>query len=166
MELITHRPGLLSEALIIDPGDLVTADCDDVLAGAGFHPERESYLPRAFLTLFRTAVPLLILGHAPPALDVDMLVRSLRRAPDCASRRAQIFVVVAQVSAVDVAAARDSGADQLAAGLLSPHHLMSMLTAMAKDTRRFVECDSYVGPDRRVKQLTTFGFHPQAAERL
>jgi hypothetical protein len=33
-----------------------------------------------------------------------------------------------------------------------------MLTVMAEDTRRFVDCDVYVGPDRRVKQLTTFGF--------
>jgi hypothetical protein len=145
-------------ALVIDPAGLVPLPVETALADAGYRPCREAVLSRALLCLFKEVVPLVIIGHDPPLLDATSLLRALRRAPDCVSRRAQIFVMLPEVDLPSLVAMRDSGASQISGGRLDAERLDAMLRAMRLDRRRFIDTKAYVGPDRRVKQLSSFGF--------
>jgi hypothetical protein len=146
-------------ALIVDPAGRVPRTVEPALTAGGYLPCRETLLPRALLELFKSIVPLVVLGHCPPSLDAVAFLRVLRRAPDCASRRTQIFVALPpEAPAGLVTALRDGGASQVSVAALDAARLQAMLVAMRDDTRRFIDAETYVGPDRRVKQLTSFGF--------
>lgn len=62
-----------------------------------------------------------------------------------------VILVCGHVHRADVARARDSGANFVVAKPVAPAVLLQRLLWVAKDERQFVECGSYVGPDRRFK---------------
>jgi DNA-binding response OmpR family regulator len=48
---------------------------------------------------------------------------------------------------------RDSGASFVVAKPLTPKVLLKRILWLGSDEREFIECDSYVGPDRRVRNF-------------
>lgn len=53
----------------------------------------------------------------------------------------------------NVRAARDAGVNLVIRKPVSPQALYDRIAWVAASTRKFVECDSYVGPDRRFKMI-------------
>ena len=64
-----------------------------------------------------------------------------------------VILTSAHISARDVARARDCGANIIVIKPLSPANLLQRITWVAREQRIFVETASYVGPDRRVRNL-------------
>jgi CheY-like chemotaxis protein len=52
-----------------------------------------------------------------------------------------------------VETARDCGANYIVAKPLTPLVLLERIVFVSRDVRPFVECDSYIGPDRRFKNV-------------
>lgn len=62
-----------------------------------------------------------------------------------------VALICGHVHKSDVARARDGGANFVIAKPLAPTVLLQRLLWVARDKRPFVDCGSYVGPDRRFK---------------
>lgn len=62
-----------------------------------------------------------------------------------------VILVCGHVRKTDIALARDSGANCVVAKPLAPVVLLQRLLWVARDNRPFVDCGSYIGPDRRFK---------------
>ncbi|ANP46772.1 response regulator [Candidatus Viadribacter manganicus] len=77
-------------------------------------------------------------------------VRDLRHSGR-ANASMPVILVCGHVRKADLALARDSGANFVVAKPLAPVVLLQRLLWVAKDTRPFVDCGSYIGPDRRFK---------------
>jgi DNA-binding response OmpR family regulator len=78
-------------------------------------------------------------------------VRWLRRSglrPNC---YVPVILTAAHTPASAIARARDCGAHILMAKPLTPRAMLDRIVWVARAGRRFVECDSYAGPDRRFK---------------
>jgi len=78
-------------------------------------------------------------------------VRWLRRSqlePNC---HAPVFVLTGHALAHEVASARDCGSSFVITKPLSPAVLMQRILWVAAADRPFIECDNYMGPDRRFK---------------
>lgn len=78
-------------------------------------------------------------------------VRWLRRSgirPNCYT---PVVLIAAHTPAAAVARARDCGAHIVMAKPLTPKAMLDRIIWVARAGRRFVECDDFVGPDRRFK---------------
>jgi DNA-binding response OmpR family regulator len=73
-----------------------------------------------------------------------------RQNKDCV-RYLPIIIVRGHVRKSDLFQARDCGANFVITKPLSPQVLFDRIVWLARDARQFVECDTYAGPDRRVK---------------
>lgn len=62
-----------------------------------------------------------------------------------------VILICGHVHKSDVARARDSGANFVVTKPLAPVVLLQRLLWVAADRRAFVDCGSYLGPDRRFK---------------
>lgn len=62
-----------------------------------------------------------------------------------------VILVSGHVRKTDIALARDSGANFVVAKPLAPVVLLQRLLWVARDNRPFVDCGTYIGPDRRFK---------------
>jgi len=81
------------------------------------------------------------------------LVRWVRRSAPEPVRFVPIIVLTSYSQFDAVVAARDAGANFVVCKPISPQILYDRLTWSAQGTRRFIEADNYVGPDRRFRQL-------------
>jgi DNA-binding response OmpR family regulator len=88
------------------------------------------------------------MGRAGGGYD---FVRWLRRSgvrPNC---YAPVVLTAAHTPAAAITRARDCGAHIVMAKPLTPKAMLDRIIWVARAGRRFVECDGYVGPDRRFK---------------
>lgn len=67
------------------------------------------------------------------------------------NRFAPVLLIAGHTPGHAVAKARDCGAHFIMAKPLTPIAVLERILWIAREGRRFVECDSYVGPDRRFK---------------
>lgn len=81
-------------------------------------------------------------------LDLVKWLRHSRIEPNC---YAPVIVATSNPSEQTVAAARDSGSNFVIAKPLAAGVLLQRIMWAARGGRAFVECDTYVGPDRRWK---------------
>ncbi len=78
-------------------------------------------------------------------------VRWLRRSGIRPNFYVPVILTAAHTPASAIARARDCGAHILMAKPLTPRAMLDRIVWVARAGRRFVECDSYAGPDRRFK---------------
>ena len=80
-------------------------------------------------------------------------IRWLRRSGPENNRTVPVLVVTGATAADEVAKARDCGANFVVAKPVTPLVLLQRIIWLGRDTRMFVEAESYVGPDRRFRFL-------------
>lgn len=88
----------------------------------------------------------------PDMLGLD-LVRWVRRLEDPKIRFSPIVVLTGFTAATAVAKARDCGANVVIRKPVSPQILFDRLAWVSRVQRPFIECESYIGPDRRFKSI-------------
>jgi DNA-binding response OmpR family regulator len=79
-------------------------------------------------------------------------VRWLRRSGNRPNCYAPVVLTSAHTPAAAVVKARDCGAHIVMAKPLTPKAMLDRIIWVARAGRRFVECDTFVGPDRRFKE--------------
>jgi CheY-like chemotaxis protein len=84
-------------------------------------------------------------------VDGYELVKWLRRGALEANRYLPVILVSGHTPPSQVFKARDAGANFTVAKPITPKVLLERILWAAREERQFIECDSYLGPDRRFK---------------
>jgi DNA-binding response OmpR family regulator len=79
------------------------------------------------------------------------LVSRIRRLEDNPNRLAPVLLISGHAAPGAVTRARDCGANFVVAKPITPKVMFDRVMWLARETRQFVECESYAGPDRRHK---------------
>ncbi len=92
---------------------------------------------------------LILTNSALPEVDGYDLTRWLRRESEEANRQTPVIIVTSHTRRSQVEKARDCGANFIVTKPISPAVMLERILWVAKGDRLFIECDSYIGPDRR-----------------
>ena len=84
-------------------------------------------------------------------VDGYELVKWLRRGALEANRYLPVILVSGHTPPSQVFKGRDAGANFTIAKPITPKIVLERILWAAKEERQFIECDSYLGPDRRFK---------------
>jgi len=124
-----------------------------MFAGFGARtPHRCETVKEAQGMLRKVDVDLIVIeADLPGDMDGYDFVRWLRRAGMPQNTFTSVILVSGHTRAQNVARARDCGSNFIIVKPISPRILLQRVTWVAKESRQFVECDAYIGPDRRFK---------------
>ncbi|EJL22106.1 CheY-like receiver domain-containing protein [Caulobacter sp. AP07] len=123
-----------------------------VVSGFGVKTlQRADSAREAQLHLRDKAFDLIISATNMAGVDGYELVKWLRRGALEANRYAPVILVSGHTPPSQVFKARDAGANFTVAKPITPKVLLERILWAAKEERQFIECDSYLGPDRRFK---------------
>ena len=96
---------------------------------------------------------LVLANGALPDMDGYDLTRWLRREADEANRMTPVILLTSHTRRSLVEKARDCGANFIVTKPVSPAVMLERILWVAKGDRLFIECEAYVGPDRRWRNL-------------
>ena len=99
------------------------------------------------------AVDLIVIDCADPEMDSYAFARWLRRETPAPMRFIPIILLTGHASQAKVQEGRDCGVSFVVTKPLTPAVLLRRILWLAGDEREFVECATYVGPDRRVRNF-------------
>lgn len=99
------------------------------------------------------SVDLVVIDCADPAMDSYAFARWVRRETPTPLRYTPIILLTGHASQSKVKEGRDCGVSFVVTKPLTPTVLLKRIQWLAADEREFVECDTYVGPDRRVRNF-------------
>jgi CheY-like chemotaxis protein len=103
--------------------------------------------------LKRRPVDLVLVDCSMPDMDGYDLTRWIRRETEAPLRHVPIIMLTGHAAQSQVYKSRDTGASFVVAKPLTPKVLLKRILWLGSDEREFIECDSYVGPDRRVRNF-------------
>ena len=86
-----------------------------------------------------------------PEVDGIEFINWLRRDAPESNRYVPVILVTGHTRTTDIFRTRDAGANFTVAKPITPKVLLERIFWVAREERAFIECDSYVGPDRRFK---------------
>lgn len=95
----------------------------------------------------------LILIECAVASQAGDFVRWLRREGPKTGAYTPAIIITGHASEAFVSRSRDCGASFIVAKPLTPMVLLNRIIWLTRDEREWVECDDYVGPDRRVRNF-------------
>ncbi|MFN3558577.1 MAG: response regulator [Brevundimonas sp.] len=101
----------------------------------------------------RQPVDLILVDCSMPEMDGYDFTRWLRREMSAPARHTPVIMLTGHAAQSNVQKSRDCGASFVVAKPLTPAVLLRRILWLGHDEREFVECDSYVGPDRRVRNF-------------
>lgn len=99
----------------------------------------------------RRQVDLILIDCAMPEMDGYDFVRWLRREGPKSASYTPVIMLTGHAAPSAVQKSRDCGASFIIAKPLTPLVLLQRIVWLSRDEREFVECETYVGPDRRVR---------------
>lgn len=98
-------------------------------------------------------VDLVVIDCADPAMDSYAFARWIRRETPAPLKYIPIILLTGHASQSKVKEGRDCGVSFVVTKPLTPAVLLKRIQFLAIDEREFVECATYVGPDRRVRNF-------------
>ena len=142
-----------AKVMLIDANNQGLDILTQVFAGFGARtPHRCSSTEEAQQMLRGVDVDLIVAeADLPGEVDGYDFVRWLRRSGMAQNAFTAVILVSGHTRAQNVARARDCGANFIIVKPISPTVLLQRVIWVAKENRQFVECEAYVGPDRRFK---------------
>lgn len=142
-----------ASVLLIDANNQGLDILTQVFAGFGVRAPHRCSLAKEAVELLKTVEVDLIVVEAdlPGEMDGYDFVRWLRRSGMPLNAFTSVILVSGHTRAENVVRGRDCGANFIIVKPISPNILLQRVTWVAKENRQFVECEAYVGPDRRFK---------------
>ena len=142
-----------ASVMLIDASSQGLDILTQVFAGFGVRtPHRCSQAKDAADLLRNVDVDLIVIeADLPGEMDGYDFVRWLRRSKLPQNAFASVMLVSGHTRGENVARARDCGANFIIVKPISPAILLQRVIWVAKENRQFVQCETYVGPDRRFK---------------
>jgi DNA-binding response OmpR family regulator len=132
-----------------------------VFMGFGVNSIRKCLeIGEADLALNQHVFDLVVVDSGLPDDGSFQFVSRIRENELGGNRFVPILLICGHTSSATIAKARDSGANFVVAKPITPKVLFDRIVWLAREERKFVECDSYAGPDRRHRS-----FGPPAGEK-
>lgn len=119
----------------------------------------------AKVILQKTTMDFVITEAQMPDEDGYSLIRWIRREGAESNRQVPIVMVTGHTRHSMVTQGRDCGAHFTVAKPVTPKVLLERIFWVARESRSFIDCETYCGPDRRYKRLgPPFGTDGRRAE--
>lgn len=128
--------------------DLLSA----MFRGFGVHRQVKSTSAADAKNVLKSRELDLIIIDMPGMIGHDF-VRWLRREAPAEARYLPVIMLTGHAARATVESSRDCGANFILAKPFTPEVLLQRIYWVAKDERQIVSCESYVGPDRRFKNM-------------
>ncbi len=140
--------------LLIDDNPQALDILSSVVQGFGVREQmRSTSALEATHILKRKPVDLIIVDCAMPEMDGYDFVKWLRREMPSPANETPVIMLTGHAISAKVCKSRDCGASFVVTKPLTPAILLERIRWLSKDARAFVTCESYVGPDRHVRNL-------------
>ncbi len=110
------------------------------------------------------AVNLLLIKDDFPKLDAVTLCKTVRTSPDSPNIRVPIVLICTDRNLQRTVDASNAGANEVLLYPFTESKLSTRLWAAYHDHREFIECEFYVGPDRRSLRNSNYGGTLRRAE--
>ena len=98
-------------------------------------------------------VDLILVDCAMPEMDGYDFIRWLRREGPAPTRQTPVIMLTGHAAASTVHTSRDCGASYNVTKPLTPAVLLQRIVWLSTDEREFIQSETYVGPDRRVRNM-------------
>lgn len=108
---------------------------------------------RAMKLVQQRSIDLILIDSAMPDMDGYDFTRWLRRETPAPLRHTPVIMLTGHAAQSKVQKSRDCGVSFVVTKPLTPSVLLQRILWLAADERSFIECDTYVGPDRRVRNF-------------
>lgn len=103
-------------------------------------------------TLIRTKVFDLVISDVQmPVTDGIEFIEWLRKEGGENNRYVPVILVTGHTRTSQIFKLRDAGSNYVVAKPITPKVLLERIVWVAREERSFIECDTYIGPDRRFK---------------
>lgn len=150
-----------SSVLLIDDNEQALNMLSSVVVGFGVREQiKASSAVQAVEILKSRSVDLIIIDCSDPEMDSYAFTRWLRRETPAPLRYTPVIMVTGHATQSKVRESRDCGASFIVVKPITPSVLLKRVVWLAQDQREFIECETYAGPDRRVRN-----FGPPLGER-
>ncbi|GLK48969.1 response regulator [Brevundimonas intermedia] len=141
-----------STVLLVDDQPTSLDLLSSIVQGFGVREQLKCHAAKDAVELLqRRAVDLILVDCAMPEMDGYDFVRWLRREAAEPARFTPVIMILGHAAHARVARGRDCGASYIVAKPLTPSVLLRRIAWLGAHSRDFVEVESYVGPDRRVR---------------
>jgi CheY-like chemotaxis protein len=141
-----------ASVLVLDESGMGMSILVQILTGFGVKSlHRCETVAEAKDTIGKVEVDLIVcdaMGASGEGYDFVEWLRRSKIEPNC---YVPVLLTAGHTPSTSVARARDCGAHFVMVKPLTPIAVLERIIWIAKEGRRFVECDTYVGPDRRFK---------------
>ena len=138
--------------LVLDDNGPSLDILSQVVAGFGVNQLHRADSVKDAQELIRTKTFDLVISDVQmPDVDGIEFITWLRRDAPENNRYVPVILVTGHTRGADIFRTRDAGANFTVAKPITPKVLLERIFWVAREERAFIECDSYVGPDRRFK---------------
>ncbi|MHC3126365.1 chemotaxis protein CheY [Brevundimonas sp. GN22] len=143
-----------SSVLLIDDNQQALDMLGSVVQGFGVREQIKLTSATAAVKLLQErSVDLIIIDCADPEMDSYAFTRWLRRETPAPMKYTPVIMVTGHASQSKVREGRDCGVSFVVVKPITPNVLLKRVVWLAMDGREFIECPTYVGPDRRVRNF-------------
>jgi CheY-like chemotaxis protein len=138
--------------LVLDDNGPSLDILSQVVSGFGVNQLHRAASVKDAQELVRTKTFDLIISDVQmPDVDGIEFINWLRREAPENNRYVPVILVTGHTRGLDIFRTRDAGANFTVAKPITPKVLLERIFWVAREERAFIECDTYVGPDRRFK---------------
>jgi CheY-like chemotaxis protein len=143
-----------ANVLLVEPNAQGMDILSQIFAGFGVRaPNRATTAAEAMRVAEGAPLDLIVCEPSMPETDGYDFLHQLRRARLEPNSFTPAILIAAHTPKSLVIKARDCGANFVVVKPLSPRVMLDRILWIARENRPFIECDSYVGPDRRFQSL-------------
>lgn len=143
-----------SSVMLIDDNLQALDMLSSIVVGFGVREQiKVTSATEAVKILQKRTVDLIIVDCSDPEMDSYAFARWLRRETPAPLRYTPVIMVTGHATQLKVREGRDCGASFVVVKPLTPAVLLNRVIWLAQDKREFIECETYAGPDRRVRNF-------------
>mgnify|MGYP000963590476 CR=1 FL=1 len=143
-----------SVVLLVDDNPQALELLSAMFRGFGVHRQVKSTSAKDAQNIVKSReLDLIVIDTAMPGMSGYDFVRWLRREAPEDARFTPVIMLTGHAARATVESSRDCGANFILAKPFTPEVLLQRIYWVAKDERQIVCCETYVGPDRRFKNM-------------
>lgn len=143
-----------STVLLVDHNQMSLDVLSSIFQGFGVKQQIKCGSSAEAVSIMGTRdVDLILIDCSMPEMDGYDFTQWLRREAPPPVRYTPMILLTGHAAQSRVHKGRDCGASFIVTKPLTPAVLLQRILWLGADERSFVECDTYIGPDRRVRNL-------------
>ena len=143
-----------AKVLLVEPNQHGLEILAQIFSGFGVrNPMRAANAEEAMAVVKKTELDLIICEAQLDGMDGYDFISWLRRSKIEPNAYVSAMIIGGHTQMSKVQKARDCGANFIVAKPLTPKVMIDRVVWVARENRAFIECDSYLGPDRRFHSI-------------